>query len=474
MNADLSRLPSGVSGWVDLIEHVLTLGDLSEVDYLELKGRLAFDSSPARKRSAVTLSRTIVGMANRMPDVADRHLGGFGVVLVGVENDVVVGVAEVDPAELRQSVESYVGKDGPRWDHQFVQHRDGLVLAVLVDPPEWGDRIHSLRKDFSDSTSKLSVRDGDVPVRVPGATRLASSADLVELETRLSRAPHTGAEVRAGFKGVFERVSRESVRGLIQDEIAAAADELLSKLPRPKHKSPVGASQDLQAMIAQTAIPPDQRTPEEFREAVEAWVRDSQSGVEIVTEEFLRHQLRQGCLVLRNISDRYLEGVRVRVRISNDLKILTASDATYRDHGGPFEMLQLLAERPAAYGSLKPHGLRSSFGALVTPNLPRLPVTTNVEVQRTSTEWVISWMVGDLPPQQTAMSRETLAVFHDESSLDELAAETAETHTPLSSHVRARWSMTARGIDHVFKGEFTLICDQGPGTVRTWSRSSGE
>jgi hypothetical protein len=42
MDADLSRLPAGTSGWLALANHALALGDLSEVDYLELKGALSF------------------------------------------------------------------------------------------------------------------------------------------------------------------------------------------------------------------------------------------------------------------------------------------------------------------------------------------------------------------------------------------------------------------------------------------------
>lgn len=85
VDADLTRLPTGTAGWCALVDHALALGDLSEVDYLELKGTLPFAASSDWKRSAVLLSRTVLGLANRMPDSAERHLGGHGVVLVGID-----------------------------------------------------------------------------------------------------------------------------------------------------------------------------------------------------------------------------------------------------------------------------------------------------------------------------------------------------------------------------------------------------
>lgn len=53
VEVDLSRLPTGSTGWQALVDHALSLGDLSEVGYLELKGTLPFGERASRKRSAV-------------------------------------------------------------------------------------------------------------------------------------------------------------------------------------------------------------------------------------------------------------------------------------------------------------------------------------------------------------------------------------------------------------------------------------
>jgi len=54
VDVDLTRLPTGNAAWLGLVGFALTLGDLSEVDWLELKGTLPFTAKGERKRSAVS------------------------------------------------------------------------------------------------------------------------------------------------------------------------------------------------------------------------------------------------------------------------------------------------------------------------------------------------------------------------------------------------------------------------------------
>jgi hypothetical protein len=83
----------------------LALGDLSEVDWLEVKGDLPFGDKSDRKRSAVVVARAALGLSNRMPDTADKHLGGHGVVLVGLLGQQVSGADEVDGAVLHDALQ---------------------------------------------------------------------------------------------------------------------------------------------------------------------------------------------------------------------------------------------------------------------------------------------------------------------------------------------------------------------------------
>ncbi|WP_415840902.1 hypothetical protein, partial [Nocardiopsis rhodophaea] len=341
MEADLSRLPTGTSGWLALACHAASLGDLSEVDWLELKGALPFTERQDRKRSAVVVSRAILGMANRMPDIAQKHLSGYGVVLVGIDNRSVVGAEPVDGAVLRDAVKAYIGEDGPRWDHQFIDHPDGLVLALVVDPPQWGDHIHACRKDYSADDTKLAIRDGEVFVRVPGKTRPATSHDLSQLERRRSRAPHTGADLRVEYDGAFDRIVTENVRELVESMVDDEAADLLSELPSDPPSWPL-YTPGSRALFSQTAGLGDRRSPDRFRADVEEWQEQSKELLDDVVTEFFRHHLARGRLLMRNESDRYLESVRVQVQFPPGVVVLMGSDTNYCDHGGQFQVFQLL------------------------------------------------------------------------------------------------------------------------------------
>jgi hypothetical protein len=470
MDADLSRLPAGTGGWLALVNHALALGDLSEVDYLELKGALSFTEKQDRKRSAVVLSRAILGMANRMPDLAGKHLSGSGVVFVGIDQSTVVGAESVDGAVLRDLIEQYVGEDGPAWDHQFINHPDGLVLALIVDRPQWGDRIHACRKDYSDDATRLSVRDGDVLVRVPGKTRPASHHDLANLERRRAKAPHTGAQVSVTYAGAFDRTSRANVRELLEGMVEAEADELIGGIPAPVPRSPY--TNGIQAILEQTSARPDRRSTQQFRAEVEKWREECWEVTEGVVTEFLRHMLPHGTFVIRNESDRYLENVRVQVSLAPDVTVLMVSDTDYCDHGGQFRPLQMLPDRPAKYGDLKPYGLAySGILSSIKPVVPNLP-SPNMDVEVTPAGCVVSWYVGDLPPRATVTADEEFAVFTDENLHVHNQDAAERSHEPMPTEILGAWAVTARAVDHVFQGEVTMTCRQEPGALALWRRGT--
>lgn len=358
VDADLTRLPTGTAGWCALVDHALALGDLSEVDYLELKGTLPFAASSDRKRSAVLLSRTVLGLANRMPDSAERHLDGHGVVLVGIDGGILVGAAQVDGAILHDALQPYLGDDGPRWDYVFVNHPDGLVMAVVVDPPAWGDRIHACRKEYAADDGSLKVRDGDVFVRVPGKIRPATSSDLAELERRRDGSPHRRARVRVEYGDRFDRVQSSSVVDLIKDMVDETADALLAELTPNRSASPYGG-----ALAALALQQEDRRSREQFLSSVEEWREEATEKADEVTDEFLRHQLARGHWTIYNESDRYLEAVRAQVDFPQGVVVLMASDTDYCDHGGPFNPRAMLPKPPAKWGTLRPFDIAGLLAA---------------------------------------------------------------------------------------------------------------
>jgi hypothetical protein len=438
VEVELSKLPMGASGWKAVVDHAIALGDLSEVDWLELKGSLPFNDRSERKRSAVIVARAVLGLANRMPDSASRYMSGHGVVLVGVQGSQVVGVDEVDPAVLHDSLEQYLGEDGPRWDHVFINHPAGLVLAVIVDPPSWGDRIFACRKDYQSENGKNSVRDGEVFVRVPGKTRPATSNDLANLERRRDRSPNTAAAVSVGYGDHFDRIALSSVEEYVEDTIQAMANNLLRDVPAAKN------NMEPRYMLA--VFSQDPRTRDEFERSVEEWRGKAREKVHNIATEFLRHELARGRWVITNESDRYLEAVRVQVQLPPDVRVLMRSDTEYCDHGGSFKLKTLLPEPPIKFGQMTSlYGAPISTAALRAARMPPvLNSTPEFEVERAQGGVLVTWYVGDLRPRSTELGDEQFALLTDDH-LDEIAAD---------------WRVTARGVDYVFEGTTMIECAQ--------------
>ena len=382
-------------------------------------------------------------MANRMPDLAERHLGGHGVVFIGIDNRQVVGAEKVDGAVLHDGLEPYLGVDGPGWDYVYVDHPDGLVLAIVVNPPKWGDRIHACRKEYSADDGSLTVRDGDVFVRVPGKTRPATSSDLADLERRRDRSPSMGAQIRVDYDGAFSRIDTNSAVNLAKSVIDAKAAALLAELPSRASNNPYGIKIPTMAM--------DDRSADEFREGVETWRAEAHAKAPDVATEFLRHQLARGRWMIHNESVRYLEAVRVQVDFPPGVTPLMRSDTDYCDHGGRFNFLSLLPQEPKKWGS------RLFVDSLWRPKtnvVGSAAFARDVEVvtDPRSGRKRVTWEVGDLRPGTTETGGELFAIVTDEHI----------------SELSVSWRCTARGVNHVFEGQTILTCAQEPASHLHW------
>ncbi|RNL80721.1 hypothetical protein [Halostreptopolyspora alba] len=196
----------------------------------------------------------------------------------------------------------------------------------------------------------------------------------------------------------------------------------------------------------------DRRSHDEFRAEVEEWQNRSKELLDEVVSEFLRHHLARGCLIIRNESDRYLEGVRVQVQFPPGVVVLMESDTDHRDPSGEFSMLQLLPDRPSKYGDLQLPDIPGLAGAPIGPSAG----AAIFNVEENSDGYLITWHVGDLPGWYVETSDERFAVITDDH-LEEIVVT---------------WSVTARGVHHVFREEWRLPCEQAPGEYLTWSRHS--
>jgi hypothetical protein len=157
--------------------------DLHETDWLEWKSRVDI----REKSWQGEIATHIIGFANREPGHAKRTAGGHAYLVLGAEPGAVHGVDACDPADLESRIARYSGRaEGPRWEPHLAAIDGRKVLVIDVGPPQQGDPIFSLRKQFTDP-SGLTVPDGAVFIRRQGKTDRARSGDYDMLNRRAAQ-----------------------------------------------------------------------------------------------------------------------------------------------------------------------------------------------------------------------------------------------------------------------------------------------
>lgn len=167
------RSPLELAG---LVSAIVAASPNDETDWLEWKSGLDL----ARKDSHVTIARHILGLSNRRVADAIRQAGGCGYIVIGAEPGSVTGVTEVDPADLSQAIQVYLGSAGPSWSPSYISAAGASVLVITVEPPAAGDRVRTLQREFQ------SYLAGAIFVRRQGRTVPALPGDVMALEDRFA------------------------------------------------------------------------------------------------------------------------------------------------------------------------------------------------------------------------------------------------------------------------------------------------
>lgn len=181
-----------------------------ETHWVEWKSTLDF----SKAKDKVSAAKAIIAFANRDPVNAARECGGEAYLVVGVSPDGVLnGVAVHDAADLAAMLRTYV--DGPHWDVDYVEFREQHVLIITVAPPQPGDRIHSLVKDYE------SYKSGTVFRRGISGSEPATHRELNELQNRLLQDPPVSDSdafdeaISSGNYRLAGRLLRSAARGVI-------------------------------------------------------------------------------------------------------------------------------------------------------------------------------------------------------------------------------------------------------------------
>lgn len=279
-----------------------------------------------------TIARYVLGFANRHPDLALQHAQGTAYLVIGVEPGDVTGAEILDVADLGQRVTRYAGH-APRWSPTYVQVDGRSVFIVTVEPPEWGEDFHVLQKDFG------PYKAGRVFIRKIGKTEEAGPADMEMLRERMRRKASPLA-VEVEWNGQNPAVipcvemSAEDVRAWLDRQQAELLQSLGTELP-----------DDLLLKLQHPYAYPEDRSPQEFREQVEEYLREVEPYVPVrARAAFLDAFPRRYQLLLRNLTDKNYMRVRV------DLSIPGAIWA-YREKGDAWEDAGPSA--PRAYGAVR-------------------------------------------------------------------------------------------------------------------------
>jgi len=209
-----------------LVRWVRDLPGLQEPDWLEWKRGYDLTRKPGR----ATTAKHLIGFANRDPDAATRHIGGIGCLLLGVEPGNCPGVTEHDSADLETWLRPFLGEKIV-FDIHYVSLDGSQVLLLAVEPPRFGDDIHSLRKDSEDTDTAKTMREGSIFVRGVGKTEPASAADLDRLTDRARKA---GLSLALGMEvvGPVETLDPFLLREEFRDEqIERRRRQLIGGLP---------------------------------------------------------------------------------------------------------------------------------------------------------------------------------------------------------------------------------------------------
>jgi hypothetical protein len=334
---DLFRPVRGLRDLERLVRYVLAANPKNETDWLEWKVGLDLGAPSDR----FSVSKQILGFGNRHPERAQLNAGGCSYVVLGAEPGRLAGQASMDPADLEAGLGPYIGQVGPVWTPIWVSVDGTDVLVILVEPPGWGNRIHTLKKGYE------NFRPGHVFIRRSGSTHVANPAEIEMLETRLLTRPANPLLIEllvVGEPPVTLDVSDEAVQEWLDAERKRLLEPLLAHEERRRRRRAetkgisgdnlgplgvnlegVGLAASRVAAIGQLAdtlgtigtTQPEKRTPEEYRDSVEAYLAECQRVLaEAVLGRIVDNDAALLGLAVRNPSDRNLPSVKVEVEFN--------------------------------------------------------------------------------------------------------------------------------------------------------------
>ncbi|MFJ1733061.1 hypothetical protein [Streptomyces sp. NPDC088254] len=432
LNFDADQPVVGLKRQKALIEAVLSASNADETRWLEWKSH----HDVSKPEGAFAVSKAILGFANRMPDVAAQWAEGHAYLLVGVEEEALQGVTRHDIEKVDAWLGRYIG-DFDRYQFTYVPFDNGEgprhVMLVDVFPPRWGDPVHPLRKEYQNFYA------GTVFHRYAGKTQPARAAEIDALTERARRAAkrvNVTVGVAAGAVAVVPPT--EDMRTKILDVLR---ENLLKQLGvrRQAKKNTTDAFPYAPAFDVFRALPPtDYRSPDEFREQVEEYLRDfdaamQQSFVQVVGTTGTPLRLR-----LTNPGEENLFKVEVVLSLPDTVLAHVTDDE--EDVDWPDE--------PKEYGSAALPVSLSAFPGIAALQAPafRLPPIDSPDIEHEEGRTIIRFAPVDLRPHET-VPLGPITLYSTQEAADSFVGEWRATATNVSGTVRQRLPVPAQHLE---------------------------
>ena len=396
--------------------HDGTIG--SETDWLEWKSALDLAKAEAR----FEVSRQILGMANRVPGLARRNCGGYGYILVGVEQGAMRGTDRFDPAQLHDWINPYIGATGPAWQPRYIDVDNTSILAIEVESPRLGDSIHTLKKPYD------RFHRGTIFVRKNGKTHPAEPEDIENLQQRVQGAQLDLYVTLTGHQPISS-FDKQALIATITQIADSGKEAQLRRARQTQEPDPVAeAYPRISRTMARVLDMPDDRTIEQYADEVAQW---HSQWTERAPEHWMSVYVAAGhgtcSLSLKNLTDHNFTGVEVCLEIPG-ARVITDLD----------EVETNLPKMPRPFG--KGRGLAgvAGLGSLyMSPGrVAGLDFARAVWVDNDDEGALVTWDAGDVRPEQTLHTDPLCVLVGEARSTRQLSVGWRATSTSVSGVAR--------------------------------------
>ncbi|MEE2570957.1 hypothetical protein V1638_16395 [Pseudarthrobacter sp. J64] len=362
---DTSRPPHGERQRKALLAEIVAGGDTAEKHYLEIKRQLDFSS----KEETTKIAKFILGAANRLPATAERHFGGYAVMVIGAEQGGLPGVpAGTEVLDIEQKINKFLLPGGPQWElERAPADAPGQeVLFILVDPPQDGDPIYLCRADFQGS--KVNLSNGDIYVRAQGQTRKATAPEIDDLMTRAGKKSLPTPELTVSLAGDAHHLdlTPERLNHFIDSQVEKARTQHLSPpASAAAQGSPLFAALNSQVLLG---LDPSRLSPEAFERQALGWEQQIRAEWQESLGRIAGAALPGLVIELGNRQSIFLEAVRFDLTLKEAYGVNTedADDVTPEKLFPPV----IVQRSPFDHGL----GFSPSYLNRISPTLSRYPL----------------------------------------------------------------------------------------------------